>query len=118
MQKYLDEVAPDKYDVDPYPGENIKKLLTRALRDFDPDYHKTVMIMGGICSLTHWDKTTRNTHIRSYDIDHSARKFRRSANTGLERFYKEYPQVPVVIVPTVGIDLARYNRMQADQVEQ
>ena len=108
LQKYLDIASPDSYDVDPYPGENIKQLLTRAVRDFDPSYHRSIMIMGGICSITRRDGITKITHIQSYDIDHAVRKFRRSVRQGLGKIRVKYPDTPVTILPTMGIDLSRY----------
>ena len=118
MQKYLDQLAPDIYDVDPYPGENIKKLLTRAARVFDPDFHDSIMIMGGICSLTQRDKIDKITHVRSYDIDRSVRKFRKSIRQGLEKIDKKHPGIQVTLVPTVGINLTVFDKIPADPVEQ
>ena len=118
LQKYLDELVPDKYDVDPYSGENIKKLLTREGQDYDPDYHNLIMIMGGICSITQRDKITKATHIRSHDIDCAARRFRKSVTKGLSKVRRKYRDVLIIILPTMGIDLTIYNRSQADPVEQ
>ena len=118
LQKYLDNIEQDLFDVDPYPGENIKKLLTRAYRDFDPEYHGSIMIMGGICGLTVRDKITKITHIRSYDVDHASRKFRKSVVQGLAKIRNKFPKISVIILPTVGIDLTRYNRSPVEPVEQ
>ena len=118
MQRYLDEVAPNIFDVDPYSGENIKKLLTRASRDFDPDYHTVIMVMGRICSIAHRDKDTNVTSLRTYDIDRATRKFKKSMRQGLSKIRNKQKEVPVVIVPTVGIDLTVYNRSLADETEQ
>ena len=118
MQKYLEEVAPDIFDKYTFPGENIKKLLTRAVRNFDPNYHKSIIIMGGICGITIRDRMTKITHIRSYDIDRAAHKFKRSVIKGKRYIREEYPDVPIIIVPTVGIDLSVYNKAPADIVEQ
>ena len=118
LQKYLDEAIPDLYDVDPYSGKNIKKLLTSASRDFDPEYHSNIMIMGGICSITQRDSVTKITHLRTLDIDRAARKFKKSMRMGLLKIRNKYPDVPVVILPTIGIDLTVYNRSEADPVMQ
>ena len=118
MQKYLDEVAPNDFDLYAYPGENIKKLCTRAGRKFYRSYHNSVIVMGGICSLTKRDKTTKITEVRTYDIDRAAKKFRKSATIGLNRFRHAHPNVPTVIVPVIGIDLAVYNRGPVETIEQ
>ena len=118
MQKYLNQVAPDIFDTYYYPGENIKKLLTRAERNFEPGYHKAIVVMGGICGITHRDEVTKVTHIRSYDIDRTARKFEKSLVSGKNKINDEHPDVPIIVAPTIGIDLSVYNRAPADIVEQ
>ena len=113
MQKHLDHVALCIFDKYYFPGENIRKLLTRALRLYDESNHKAIVIMGGICGITTDDGVTKKNSIHSYDSERVARKFRRSVRKGLTDIKHDHPNVQVVIAPVIGIKLTASNRSPA-----
>ena len=59
--------------------------------------------------VTLLQKTTNRVYLEEYDVDTVMKGMRKEIKRGLKRVKKVSPQIPVIITPTVGIDLAEYN---------
>ena len=74
--------------------------------------------MGGICSITYLDREEGVARLGSHDADMYTEKVQKSINFGLALIREHFPKVQVIVAPTMGVDLARYNGRDWPQDDQ
>ena len=83
LQRRFNKRVPGVIKVITYPGCNIKKLFIRANRKLNHRCYNTVIIMGGICSITHKDQESGSIILASTDADLYREKVSKSIKFGL-----------------------------------
>ena len=118
LQHRFDKLAPGVITVSTNPGCNLKRLFKRADRHINQGNYNVVIIMGGICSITYRDHIDGLVKLGSHDVELYMQKITKSINFGLDLIQHNHPRTKVIVAPTMGVDLARYNKSDWDQYEQ
>ena len=95
-------------------------LFRRATNKLKNSHERytAVIIMGGICNITEKDMNTGEVHLRNLDAETTAKGKRKDIKKGLKKIKSVSPQIPVIITPTIGIDLVAYNNVPVAPLEQ
>ena len=115
LKKYLQIRAPNVFEVSSKSGARLKKLFKMARTKLATSTYTAVIIMGGICDITERDQETHITSLRTEDQEEITTNIRKSIKAGKKRIKKVAPNIPIIITPTMGIDLTRYNGFPVDQ---
>ena len=118
LQHRFEKRAPGIIRVSTNPGCNMKRLFKRACRRLGEKNYNTLIIMGGICSITYLDRAEGVARLGSHDPELYAEKVRKSIIFGISLIGEHFPKTQVIIAPTMGVDLERYNNMDWDQEDQ
>ena len=118
LQHRFDKLAPGVITVSSNPGCNLKRLFKRADRRLDKKNYNVLIILGGICSITYLDREEGVARLGSHDPGLYTEKVHKSINFVLALIKEHFPKVQVIIAPTMGVDLARYNKRDWPQEDQ
>ena len=118
LRKYLQLRAPNVFVTSSKSGAGIKKLFNMARDKLNSADYTAVIIMGGICDVTQRDPETHITTLRTENCEELTAAIRKSIKKGRKKLKRVAPNTPVIIAPTMGIDLTRYNGTLVDQHEQ
>ena len=110
LQKCFDQTAPGIVTVIIKKGGNIPTLLKIANRYAlgEEGNFNTIIIAGGICSVTKLNKN-RIAKLRFKTIKKLLEDVVGPLDIGLEILRGDNPKANVIVAPTVGIHLERYN---------
>ena len=120
LRTHLDIRAPNVFRVSAHSGDRLADLFKRAVKKLKTkqELYTVAIIMGGICDITKRDNITRQVHLRSTDKDIVTMQIRKDIKKGLKRIKKVAPGIPVIITPTIGLNLEVYNGVQGPVDEQ
>ena len=120
LKSHLEARAPNVFRVSARSGDRIADLLKRAekkLKNKQENY-TVIIIMGGVCDITERDSNTGRVYLRTTDKDTVTTQLRKDIKKGLKRVKRVAPNVPVIITPTIGLNLEVYNGAHGLQEEQ
>ena len=120
LRQYLDIPAPNVFRVSARSGDRMAGLFKRAVKKLKNNHenYTVIIIMGGICDITKRDPITKQTHLRSWELETITKQMRKDIKKGLKRIKRWAPNTPVIITPTIGINLEQYNGVPTDNNEQ
>ena len=110
LQKLFDRTAPGIYTVIIKNGGDISTLLKIANRHAIRAEGKfnIIIVAGGICSITKLN-SKRQAKLRHKTKTKLLEEISAQLEIGLKNLRGDNPKARVIIAPTVGIDLRRYN---------
>ena len=118
LGKYLQQRAPGVFVVRSKSGAGLKELFRIAQTNLKSTKYTAVIEMGGICDITQRDSEMHIATLRTVISKEVTTEARKNIKKGRRNITKIAPATPVIIAPTMGIDLTRYNGMPADPNEQ
>ena len=101
-----------------YPGAGIDRLTNRAITKLNGGDYNIVVIMGGVCDITSRNSTTRVTTITTPNIECTVERVSSLMHEGVSALQNRYPDIKVMFVPVVGIDLNYYSRLPGTSPQQ
>ena len=110
LQERFDIMAPGVVRVETKGGADIPTLLKIANRIAvrEKGKYNIVIIAGGICSITKLNKA-RKVKLRFNTTSKLIEDVSVKLKTGLRLLRLDNPHSKVIVAPTVGIDIRRYN---------
>ena len=116
LKHYLNIEAPNVFRVSARSSDTMSDLFKRAAYKLKGEHERytAVIIMGGICNITAKNEVTGEIYLRSSDPDIVTQTIRKEIKKGLKQIKKVDSSIPVVITPTVGLDLAVCNNHPSD----
>ena len=117
LQKRFDRAAPGVVTVVVKKGADIYRLFSTALKRLSQGHYNVLIISGGICSVTELDKN-RKARLRYDTVQELLEAIKKIIRMCVRTMKKDFPQVKLILTPTVGIDLARYNKEPTPRVVQ
>ena len=110
LQKRFDVSAPGIVKVEIKKGGNISTLLKIANRISvrEKGKYKVIFIAGGICSITKLNRA-RRVKLKFCTTTKLIEDVSTQLKLGLGLLRGDNPQSKVIVAPTVGIDIGKYN---------
>ena len=120
LRTHLDITAPNVFRVSARSGDRMADLFKRVVKKIrkSQERYTVIIIMGGICDITERDSVTGQVHLRSLDKDIVTAQIRKDIKKGLKKVKRVSPGTPVIITPTVGLDLEVCNSVPSQGDEQ
>lgn len=109
----LQDFSQEEFKSFSFPGATITELIFRSadcIRRFKP---KLVVILGGINDLTIMDKTTRKVSVRFDSVEKCCEYFTDIIINARALLLREYPSVLFSFGGIIGMDLTKYNGIEA-----
>ena len=117
MQKRFDQAAPGVVTVVVKKGADMYRLFSTALKRLDRGQYNVLIISGGICSVTELDKKGK-ARLRYETVDLLLEAVKRTICMCIRTMKRDFPNVKLILTPTVGIDLACYNKEPTPKMAQ
>ena len=109
LQKRFDHVAPGVVTVVVKKGADLYRLFSTALKRLSQGHYNVLIISGGICSVTALDDR-RKARLRYETVEELLETVKKIVRMCVRTMKKDFPKVKLILTPTVGIDMARYNK--------
>ena len=109
LQKRFEQAAPGVITVVVKSGADIYRLFSTALKRLSMGHYNVLIISGGICSVTKLDGQ-RKAQLCYETVEELLEAIKKTLRMCIRTMKKDFPKVKLILTPTVGIDLARYNK--------
>ena len=109
LQRRFDREAPGVVTVVVKKGADIYRLFSTALKRLSQGRYTVLIISGGVCSITELDEE-RKARLRYETVDQLLEAVKRTTRMCIRTMKRDFPNIKLILTPTIGIDLARYNK--------